>query len=137
LLRINLHAGFPNLLKDFGLNYVYLLLAFNLAYFFGLHLATLNYRLNLWGRVIFWSLFGSITLSGFIGSMEVLLDDVPLDTLGIFTRLISKPLISLVYFANEGLGQLLLVCLILLVLFIALWAFLFQNMRIKYTKVDE
>lgn len=37
----------------------------------------------------------------------------------------------------QGMGQFFLLSLIILVIFIVLWALLFQNMRMKYTKVDE
>ncbi len=136
-LPIHPGSSFPLLMRDLGKTFLYLLPAFNLVYFFGLLLATINYRLKALGRAIFWTLFGLFSLNAFIGVMEVMIEGALLEDLSLPLYLISKPFIRLFYFINEGMGQFLLLSLIILVIFIVLWAFLFQDMQIKYTKVDE
>ena len=136
LLPIHPGSTLPILVRDLGKSFLYLLLAFNLTYFLGLLLATINYRLNTWGRVIFWFLFGVPLLNIFIGFAEVSTEGVQLEDLNLPLYFISKPFLRLIFFANQGIGQLLLVYLAFLIIFIGLWAFLFQNMRIKYSKID-
>jgi len=54
------------------------------VYFAGLTLGTINYRLNWFGRIIFWVPFGVISLNGMIGVLQYHLDSVGPEKLEFF-----------------------------------------------------
>lgn len=104
------------------------------TYFSGLSLATINYRLNWLGRVIFWVPFGIIALNAFIGTLEYILDAVPMEELDIPSPLLAKPFIRCVEWITQSVGHFAVGSVALTAVYLIVGVLVFRGAEIKYKR---
>ncbi|NLJ70193.1 MAG: hypothetical protein GX328_01840 [Clostridiaceae bacterium] len=119
----------------FGQILIILIFLYVTTYFIGLLLATINYRLNWLGRIIFWVPFGIITLNGLIGSLEYLIDKVAIEDLDVPSLILAKPFINGLNWTLQSLGNFIIVSSGIIIICLILGTLLFRGAEIKYSNV--
>ena len=122
-------------LIGFGRKLIILIFLYVTIYFIGLLLATINYRLNWLGRIIFWVPFGIITLNGLIGSLEYLTDKVAIEDLDVPSLLLAKPFVNGINWILQSLGNFIMASAVIIIICLILGTILFRGAEIKYSNI--
>ncbi|MBP6136919.1 MAG: hypothetical protein GX948_05580 [Clostridiaceae bacterium] len=120
---------------DFGRTLVILLFLYVGVYFAGLTLGAINYRLNWFGRIIFWVPFGVISLNGVIGVLQYHLDSVGPEKLEVFSIALAKPFINAFNWVLQSLGNFVIAGTAIIVISIVIGAVVFRGAEVKYSNI--
>ncbi|MGB4610553.1 MAG: hypothetical protein ACOX3H_07400 [Saccharofermentanales bacterium] len=123
-------------LLGFGRKLIILFFLYVTIYFIGLLLATINYRLNWLGRIIFWVPFGVISLNALIGSLEYLIDKTAIEDLDVPSLSLAKPFIHGLDWIMQSLGNFIITSTVIIILCLILGTLLFRGAEIKYSNVQ-
>ncbi|HHU54188.1 MAG TPA: hypothetical protein GXZ43_09005 [Clostridiaceae bacterium] len=122
-------------LIGFGQILLFLIFLYVTIYFIGLLLATINYRLNWLGRIIFWVPFGIITLNGLIGSLEYLIDKTAIEDLDVPSLILAKPFVNGINWILQSLGNFIIASSLMIIICITIGSLLFRGAQLKYSNV--
>lgn len=122
-------------LIGFGQILIILIFLYVTIYFIGLLLATINYRLNWLGRIIFWVPFGIITLNGLIGSLEYLIDKVAIEDLDVPSLILARPFVNGLNWILQSLGNFIMASAVIIIICIVIGSLLFRGAELKYSNV--
>ena len=108
-----------------------------MTYFFGLLLSTINYRLNWWGRILFWVPFGILTLNNMIGSLEYVIENLaPEENPGIPFLTLANPFVYILDWLLQSLGNFVIGSTVIIALCLVLGALIFRGAEIKYSTAN-
>ena len=124
-------------LIGFCRTFIILFFLYVMTYFFGLLLSTINYRLNWWGRILFWVPFGILTLNNMIGSLEYVIENLaPEENPGIPFLTLAKPFVYILDWLLQSLGNFVIGSTVIIALCLVLGALIFRGAEIKYSTAN-